>query len=196
MKSSIESVNNLQIRPLSDAIKFHGHLCPGLTMGYRVSQRAMQELCSGRAEDEELVAIVENDSCAVDGVQYVTGCTLGKGNLIFRDLGKHVYTFINRQTGKAVRISIRSDFDTNTLVSSPSEDKMEQKRRVAMKVMEVPDDLIFTVTEVEPEVPEKARIFRSVICARCGEKVSESRARLQDGEIVCIPCYDHYSRGW
>lgn len=52
----------------------------------------MEALGGGRDIDEEMVAIVENDSCAVDAIQVLTGCTLGKGNLIFRDYGKqHLY---------------------------------------------------------------------------------------------------------
>ena len=42
---------------------------------------AMNELDSIRAEDEEIVAIVENDACGVDALQCVSGCTFGKGNL-------------------------------------------------------------------------------------------------------------------
>ena len=55
-------------------------------------------------EDKELVAVVENDSCAVDAIQVLTGCTFGKGNLIFRDHGKHVYTFFKRTSGEALRV--------------------------------------------------------------------------------------------
>ena len=72
-----------------DAVKFHGHACPGLAIGYRVANLALKEL-GGRARDEELVAIVENNSCAVDAIQLICGCTFGKGNLIFKDFGKQV----------------------------------------------------------------------------------------------------------
>src|SRR5512135_1612946 len=88
-----------------DVVEFHGHSCPGLALGYRVSLCCLREF-NLRAEDEELVAIVENNSCAVDAVQVMTGCTFGKGNLIFRDYGKQVYTFIRRPSGKGLRISV------------------------------------------------------------------------------------------
>ena len=39
-------------------------------------------------------------------------------------------------------------------------------------------------------------LFNSVRCARCGEYVMEARARVKDGQPVCIPCSDNYSRGW
>src|SRR5574337_697812 len=90
---------------LRDTIQFHGHLCPGLALGYRVAKAALRELHADRPHDEELVAVVENDSCAADAIQFITGCTFGKGNLIFRDYGKHVYTFYNRGNGSAVRVS-------------------------------------------------------------------------------------------
>src|SRR5512135_2994584 len=90
---------------LRETIQFHGHLCPGLALGYRVAKAALRELKADRPRDEELVAVVENDSCAVDAIQFITGCTFGKGNFIFRDYGKHVYTFYNRRTAQGVRIS-------------------------------------------------------------------------------------------
>ena len=93
------------MKAYEDVVDFHGHSCPGLALGYRVSQRALREL-KGRSEDEEIVAVVENNSCAVDAVQVMTGCTFGKGNLIFRDYGKQVYTFIRRPSGKYIRISL------------------------------------------------------------------------------------------
>ena len=61
-----------------EIIQFHGHDCPGLAMGYRMATVAMDKLDSFRAEDEEIVAIVENDACGVDALQCVTGCTFGK----------------------------------------------------------------------------------------------------------------------
>src|SRR3972149_1440687 len=93
------------MKSLDNVVEFHGHICPGLVLGYRVSMLALKNL-GNRSKDEEIVAIVENNSCAVDAVQVMTGCTFGKGNLIFKDYGKQVYTFIKRPSGKAVRISI------------------------------------------------------------------------------------------
>ena len=87
-----------------EIIQFHGHDCPGLAMGYRMATAAMKNLESFRADDEELVAIVENDACGVDALQCVTGCTFGKGNLRFRDYGKHVYTIYARNTRTGVRV--------------------------------------------------------------------------------------------
>ena len=70
---------NVIPKDLAMAVEFHGHLCPGLTIGYLAAKVGLERLGIGRAEDEELIAIVENDSCAVDAVQVLTGCTFGKG---------------------------------------------------------------------------------------------------------------------
>jgi len=85
------------------AMEFHGHICLGLAFGYRAAKAGMDLIGAKRAPDEEVVVIAETDNCGVDAIQVVTGCTMGKGNLIFKDYGKNAYTFVSRNTGKAVR---------------------------------------------------------------------------------------------
>src|SRR5690242_598825 len=94
---------------LQKAIEFHGHFCPGLATGYRVARTALEKLGVHRSDDEELLAIVETDNCALDAIQSVLGCTIGKGNLIYKDFGKKVYTVASRKLNKAVRIVVRPD---------------------------------------------------------------------------------------
>ena len=193
------------------AVEFHGHSCPGLATGYRVSEIALREIAGKRAEDEELVAIVENDACGVDGVQFLTGCTLGKGNLLYRDFGKHVYTFVCRNSGQGVRISVKGsvwkhdDEDYSALqekISSGRASEEEKDRQKALKekrtrhILNAPEDEFCTIQHITVQLPSKARIFNSLTCAYCGEQVSESRARIRDSRIACIPCAGEYTRGW
>ena len=81
-------------------IAFHGRSCFGLAIGHRMSLAAMQILSRVRGKDEELVAVVESNACGVDALQCLTGCTFGKGNLIFIDYGKHAYTLYCRGSKK------------------------------------------------------------------------------------------------
>ena len=195
---------------LNKAVGFHGHLCPGLVIGYRASQAAMERLTSVRAADEELVAIVHTDGCGVDALQVMLGCTLGKGNLIYKDSGKQVYIVGNRESGKAVRVSLRPDpagvdprqaqlrdavFGGTATPEQEAEFKEVQKARMEQLLTRSADE-IFAIREVELELPGRAMIFSSVVCQDCGEPVMEARARIRGGEPVCPECYQEYTRGW
>ena len=61
-------------------------------------------------------------------------------------------------------------------------------------ILEIPVEELFQVESVEMEFPGEARIFKSIYCAQCGEPVAEHRARVENGEIVCMPCFNEYSR--
>ncbi len=189
--------------PWEKTVEFHGHSCPGLAVGYRVATIALNKLTEARALDEELVAIVENDACGVDAIMFLTGCTLGKGNLFFQDYGKQVYTIGSRVSNQAWRISVNgkiwgnSDPNMTALRQkvfcgcATEEEKKEFKaihNQRTNYIMDLPEDDLCRVTKIDIKFPEHARIFNSVVCSACGEPVMETRARLKDGQTVCIPC--------
>ncbi|HSA38286.1 MAG TPA: FmdE family protein [Methanoregula sp.] len=200
------------IKSYDDAVAFHGHACPGLALGYRAARYAMDALRAGRSDDEELVCIVENDACGVDAIQVVAGCSIGKGNLILRDFGKHAYTFIDRTYNRAIRLvqrpepvveridpqaaALRPKVMGGTATQEELKEFHERQTAIIDKILAMPVDDLFIIKEIEPDVPEKARIFRSVQCASCGEMVAEHRTRVKDGKFVCIPCAGEYGRGW
>jgi formylmethanofuran dehydrogenase subunit E len=200
------------IKSYSDAVAFHGHSCPGLALGYRAAEYALQHLIADRSEDEDLVAIVENDACGVDAIQLVAGCSTGKGNLILQDFGKHVYTFIDRKSNRAIRFvqrpepviqridpvasALREKVMGGTATSAEQEEFQKRQSAVIDTILKMPIDELFIIREVKPEIPVRAKIFASVQCAICGEMVAEHRARVRDGKFVCIPCAGEYGRGW
>jgi formylmethanofuran dehydrogenase subunit E len=196
----------MEIKPFSDVTLFHGHVCPGSALGYQAAKAGLKELSGERSQDEEILAIVENDSCAVDAIQVVTGCTFGKGNLIFFDFGKQAYSFASRDSGEAVRVSMKSSFDMNKLEPKLAEirqkiskgganqDEKEElgrlMREVSKKVLKLPPEDIFDVKKVKITIPPKASMHPSVECSECGEMVSEHRVRVKNGLNVCIPCFE------
>lgn len=170
-----------------EAVDFHGHECPGLAIGYRAAVTALDKLEVKRARDEELIAIVETDACGVDAIQLITGCSIGKGNLIYKNHGKQAFTIGNRKTGQAVRVYL----DPSRLPG----DQEDRKARMEAILHASLDDFC-QIDFVELPSLEKARIFQSVECASCGEKLSEARAKLAEGKILCRACYQPYERGW
>jgi formylmethanofuran dehydrogenase subunit E len=186
-----------------DAVTFHGHACPGLAIGYRVAKLALKEF-GLRAKDEELVAVVENNSCAVDAIQLFCGCTFGKGNLIFKDYGKQVYTFFKRPNPEAVRIAVKwepppEDPETRAMWKKYMEGDrapevtavvQDRKARKMQAILAADDPELFEIKKIQAEMPKPARIYQSLICDNCGEKVMEPRTRAIDGKVLCMPCYE------
>ncbi|MGD9973154.1 MAG: FmdE family protein [Desulfatirhabdiaceae bacterium] len=183
---------------------FHGHVCPGLSMGYRATKLAMERLKENRAEDEELVAIVETDACSADAVQVLTGCTFGKGNFIFRDYGKMALTLFSRKSGDGVRVSLRQGAFTpdekhmaliQKIMSGQATDaEQDEFRQIHFKrtcdVLEAPADEMFVITEVKTGLPSKARIEPSQPCARCGEPTMPSKMESAGEGKICRGCAD------
>lgn len=181
-------------------VEFHGHECPGLAIGYRATELALQELGTDRSVDEELVAIVENNSCGVDALQFLAGCSFGKGNLFFKDLGKSVYTIASRKDGRAARVAVKygSTFDPDFRAlkeRAASAAATEKDRKLyhdalqkRIKSILSAGSEVFDVRRVTIELPHPASIYQTLQCSVCGEGVMEPRARLKDGRVVCIPC--------
>ena len=72
-----------QPRLLKDAARFHGHLGPWLTLGLRAGRRAMTVLGRNpfRLRAAAHCPARTPYTCFIDGVQFASGCTLGKNNI-------------------------------------------------------------------------------------------------------------------
>ena len=188
---------------IEKTIAFHGHSCPGLAIGIRAAELALKEV--GKASDEEIVAVVETDMCGVDAIQYLTGCTFGKGNLIHKDYGKNAFTFYRRRDNKAIRFVTRRDIfgeagpalkELNRKAQEEGLTEDEQKtwsqirEKNSKRVMEADLSEIFEIKEAGAPVPRKAKMVGSLVCESCGEPVMETRTRRFRGRVLCIPCFD------
>ena len=167
------------------AVAFHGHDCPGLAIGFKACEAAFEKMGISVSDDEEIVCITENDACGVDAIQALLSCTIGKGNLIYRETGKQAFSFFNRKSGAKMRVCLKPD----------QNDGMERAEWKEF-LLKAPVDEIFLFSEPNYDVPEKARIFRTLTCALCGEGAPEHLMHLQDGKTVCGDCFNSYGRGW
>lgn len=165
-------------------VQFHGHECPGLAIGFRACEIAKEVLNLEFSSDEEIVCVTENDACGVDAVQVITGCTMGKGNFVFKNRGKMAFSFFDRKNNNSVRIVLKS-FDFNG-------DRKEKQRYI----LEEKSDKIFEIKKPNFTVPNNARLFNSVVCEKCGESTAENKIRIENGKKVCLDCFNDYTRGW
>lgn len=164
------------------AAAFHGHVCPGLTIGYRAALYAIDLLELTFSDDEQVVCISENDACGCDAIQVILGCSIGKGNLLFHMTGKQAFSFYNRKTGKSVRLVLKE---------KPAGMTREQSFNY---YHECKQEDMFTVKETKVALPEQARLFDSYVCECCGETAGANWIRLAGGKKLCVDCYSRYDR--
>ena len=165
-----------------DCVAFHGHECGGLTIGYKASLYAIELLNLEFSADEQVVCIAENDACGIDGIQVMLGCSIGKGNLLFRMRGKQAFSFYNRKTGKSIR-----------LVLKPKPEGMTREASFAYYQGCKPKEM-FDVKQTTIQLPEKARLFDSYTCDCCGETTGANWIRLAGDKKLCLDCYETYDR--
>jgi len=182
-----------------EAAEFHGHICPGIAIGYRIAKYVKEHY--PRSQDEELVCIAENKSCSIDAIQFMLGCTAGKGNLLFKDYGKQAFTFYSRDKNKALRIyfrggilkgmdELRQKMARGELGPEDRERMTAFRSQATEKVLSARDEDILTVVEVDIPAPEKARIHPSLKCEECGEEFMEILGRTAGGKVLCKSCFE------
>ena len=164
------------------AAAFHGHVCGGLTIGYKAALYAIELLGITFSPDEELVCVSENDACGCDAIQAILGCSIGKGNLLFHMTGKQAFSFYNRKTGRSVRLVLR-----------PSGKQMTREESFTHYQSLAPEDM-FDVKETKITLPERAQLFESYVCDGCGEVTGANWLRLAGDKKLCVDCYQHYDR--
>ncbi len=198
------------IVPFSQAVRFHGHICPGLAVGYYASHVAMRWLAAEKSPDDEVFAVLEGSGCGADAVQAITGCTVGKGNLVIHDHGKPVFIFGIRGRARAQRIALRPGYAVDRLDPGLSElstrvssgkasgdeaafnqavgDLRLRVERVCRAILESPGEAVFDVREVDVEEPARPGMPAMVVCAKCGELVSAAKAKKSGGGHLCHAC--------
>src|ERR1051325_3584863 len=185
----MESMDKL----LEECGRLHGHLCAGQLLGVRMSLlgcRLIGILDPRGADRKRLIVWVEIDRCMADAVGAVTGVRLGKRSLKYRDYGKVAATFLNAETGEAVRVVALEE--SRSLADARHPEIESKKERQFLAYREAADEELFKVERVEVEYGEMdmpARPRSRARCARCGEAVNDGREVARpDGSVLCRPC--------
>jgi iron complex transport system ATP-binding protein len=166
---------------LKKAGDYHGHICAGIILGTKITLAALAKLGMDPAvKNKNLIVYVEIDRCMTDAVQVITGCSLGHRSLKFIDYGKFAATFINQDTGRAVRATVKESFNSK----GPIE---ELSRTVA----NMPDEELVIIREVAVDIPENdlpGFPQHQAYCALCGERISDGRDVTRSGKTLCRAC--------
>jgi formylmethanofuran dehydrogenase subunit E len=185
------------------AWEFHGHRCPFMPIGYRMGKVAMEKLGMSKIRDHGAFALSEMgighpQTCMMDGIQAVTGCTYGK--LMMERLNYGKVAMILYMSGKeAVRVSALPEF----------QDELGKKeffayRKKGIEPSQIPTSVVEDAVRLVLDLPEERMFkvenlpnftfgrpkssFNKAKCSACGEYVFERYLRVLDGKQTCIPC--------
>src|SRR5258708_36710653 len=139
---------------LQDAAVAHGHLCAGQVLGVRMAMFGLRSLDLNDPQGKDrkrIVTFVEIDRCATDAVMVVTGCRLGKRALKFRDWGKMAATFVDLETGKAIRVAARESSKALAKSLHPEVENKNQQQMLAYR--EMTDRQLFPTEWVKVTLP-------------------------------------------
>lgn len=197
---------------LEAAVAFHGHKCPVMPMGLRAGAAAMNRLGVKRARDKELAAVVEIGDkhyarCFADGIQVITCCTYGKGNLRDLSYGKFALTLADRTSGRAVRVALRPGMhgrmketphfrEFRARKIPPSQTPNAVVEPLIRMVIGMSEEALLSVGEPYAiEGRGRSEAYETFDCDRCGETVVEKYGRIAGGRKVCIPCQETLMSG-
>ena len=177
---------------LRDAEQAHGHICAGQVLGVRLAMFGLQKLAIDDPQGKDrkrLVTFVEIDRCATDAVGLVTSCRLGKRALKFRDWGKMAATFVDVNSGKAIRIAAKESSKALARQMHPEIENKNQQQMLAYREMSDAD--LFTTQWVKVELPpEEFPGYKGerVACEACGEGINFRKEVRRDGKTLCRGC--------
>jgi formylmethanofuran dehydrogenase subunit E len=127
---------------------FHGHLGPWAVVGYRMGQIARRKF------PEKLWAVVHTGSkppmsCLIDGVQFTSCCTLGKGNIKIKDDNDALALFYDDRFILEIKLldEWRNLIDGQTT--------RENEEEMAMRVFQAKEEELFKITKAESLIEER-----------------------------------------
>jgi formylmethanofuran dehydrogenase subunit E len=179
---------------LSDLLKQssarHSHLCPRQVLGVRMGLAGLAALgLEAPVKKGDALVIIESDGCFADGIEVSTGTSIGHRNLRVADLGKIAATFVDVQTGRAIRLSPARNVRERAERYAPEMKTPYYAQLHGYQLM--PDDELFTFREVGLNPPLKAILSRPGLrteCERCGEEIINERQIIVNGLALCRTC--------
>lgn len=182
---------------LAESAARHDHLCPRQVLGVRLGLYGLKQmgLIDGDYqprfdnEDKRLLTIVELDGCGADGIAVATNCAVGRRTLRVMDFGKVAATFVDTQSGRAIRVSPLPTARESAVCQTP--DAPSRWHAYLEAYQQLPDDVLFQFRDVTLTTPVAAILShpdKRATCQSCGEEIINEREVVVDGRILCRPC--------
>jgi len=182
------------VAALKIAESFHGHLCPGMFNGVKMSLAAKKLLGYTAFPDKDLIVIAEIDRCLTDAIMAITGCRLGRRSMKFRDYGKFAATFCSLKHGQGFRLAQKADaFTEIEKIMKEKGINPEDRQKAGLVFFEYPWQKQFSVevvdvTFAEKDLPGKFKVRET--CVVCREPIMDERHIVSNGQIYCKPCLE------
>ena len=177
---------------LEECGRLHGHICPGQLLGVRMGLLGCQLIGVREprgADRKKIIVCVEIDRCLTDALGVVTGVSLGRRTLKFFDYGKVAATFLNTESGAAVRVVA---LDSARVLADSRYPELSIKKDRQMRAYAEADNVdLFKFESVELhlsnfDLPGHPR--RRVVCEDCGEGINDGREVIRNDGVCCQRC--------
>lgn len=183
-------------------LDFHGHICPGLAIGYRAAKAGLEWYEKNGSKADPMVAIVETGGCSADMFQVLAGCTFGNGGLVHKDNGKQVFNLVGRHSQSGVRIAMKPGVFQPTeenvqmidkiINDEATEEQHEKFHNFALQkcraILEMPLEDLFEIKSINVSVPRNKIIEAMKVCDKCNEPTLISRLTEVDDRFFCNDC--------
>jgi formylmethanofuran dehydrogenase subunit E len=208
--NTISNLSEAEREILYSAVNIHGHACGGMPMGFVAGMAALKALGIERERNMDTIAVVEAGNghaagCFVDGVQFATGCTFGKGVMRKEPKGKWSFRLIDKKSGRTVKVTLRPEILAKAFAApfiteyrskgvNPTDIPAELGRAGFSRPFGLPAENVVKIEgPFDIQLPKPTPCFTTVLCAVCGDTVAENYARLEGGQAVCPDCC-HYAK--
>jgi formylmethanofuran dehydrogenase subunit E len=177
---------------LEEATRIHGHICAGQVIGVRMCMLALSFLGINDpkgVDRKKMYVFVEIDRCATDAIQTVTGCSLGKRTMKWVDHGVMAATFVNLDSGKAVRVTALEE--SRELSKNYCDGIVDKYARQLEAYKIMPEEELFRIENVVVDIPPEnlpGRPLKRVKCENCSDWVQDKKDVVVQGKVLCRSC--------
>lgn len=132
-----------------EAVDFHGHLGPFLVIGVRMGLIGLRELKTTRGDSKlqatTLLKRAVPFSCAIDGIQVTTQCTVGNGKLQLKSMPETISTKFQLNQERQVTVTLKTTKFEELKKSMPKSARSYKNIQLAREVASSPEKELFTI---------------------------------------------------